>query len=165
MKRNWDRKSHTSLHLLAIVERKDIWSLRDLTAEHIPWLKHMRSKFLATAHQLYNQIAEDQLKLYVHCSSSILLLHINAVIVGLLRKCAKLTSLTRPTNILPLPRSYRSRFVRVGGYPSRWKSTFAGKYYLATGSYGRRERYGGLESDLHCWRGGRAVDRGLQTVA
>ena len=33
---NWDRKTITSLHLLGIVERRDLWSVRDLTKKHIP---------------------------------------------------------------------------------------------------------------------------------
>lgn len=64
---NWDRKTLTALHLLAIVERRDIWSLRDLTREWIPWLKHMRRKILDATVKLYPSIEEDQMKLYVHC--------------------------------------------------------------------------------------------------
>ena len=63
---NWDRKTLTSLHLLALVERRDIWSLRDLKKSHVPWLKHMRDKILDATVGLYN-IEKDQLKLYVHC--------------------------------------------------------------------------------------------------
>lgn len=64
---NWDRKTLTALHLLAIVERRDIWSLRDLTRQKIEWLKHMRRKVLDATTKLYPDIEEDQLKLYVHC--------------------------------------------------------------------------------------------------
>ena len=35
---NWDRKTMESLHLLGLVERSDIWSLRDLKKKHICWL-------------------------------------------------------------------------------------------------------------------------------
>lgn len=35
---NWDRKTVTSLHLLGLVVRRDIWSLRDLKKEHVEWL-------------------------------------------------------------------------------------------------------------------------------
>jgi m7GpppX diphosphatase len=64
---NWDRKTMTGLHLLGIVERMDIWSLRDLTKEHVEWLKHMRQKLLDATTKLYPEIDQDQLKLYVHC--------------------------------------------------------------------------------------------------
>jgi m7GpppX diphosphatase len=67
---NWDRKTLSSLHLLAIVERKDIWSLRDLTKERVKWLRHMRQKLLDSTVNCYPDIELDQLKLYVHCKSS-----------------------------------------------------------------------------------------------
>lgn len=56
-----------SLHLLGLVERRDIWSVRDLRKQHIAWLKHMREKFLDAAVKLYPDIERDQLKLYMHC--------------------------------------------------------------------------------------------------
>ena len=64
---NWDRKTLTSLHLLGLVERRDIWSLRDLKKSHVPWLKHMRERMLDATVGLYKDIERDQLKLYVHC--------------------------------------------------------------------------------------------------
>ena len=67
---NWDRKTVTSLHLLALVERRDIWSLRDLKKCHVQWLKHMREKMLDATVCLYKEIERDQLKLYVHCMFS-----------------------------------------------------------------------------------------------
>ena len=68
---NWDRKTITSLHLLSLVERKDIWSMRDLKKSHVPWLKHMREKILDATVGLYKDIEKDQLKLYVHCKVSL----------------------------------------------------------------------------------------------
>jgi m7GpppX diphosphatase len=64
---NWDRKTLTSLHVLGIVERRDIWSLRDLKSEHVVWLKHMRSKLIEATVKLYPDVERDMLKLYVHC--------------------------------------------------------------------------------------------------
>jgi len=64
---NWDRKTMSSLHLLALVERGDIWSLRDLKKSHVVWLKHMRGKVLKATVKLYPGLDEDMLKLYVHC--------------------------------------------------------------------------------------------------
>ena len=66
---NWDRKTMTSLHLLAMVDRRDIWSLRDLRKGHIGWLKRMREKVLDATTKVYERVEEDQIKLYMHCKS------------------------------------------------------------------------------------------------
>jgi m7GpppX diphosphatase len=70
---NWDRKTMTALHVLALVQRRDIWSVRDLRTEHVPWLKTMRRKILDAVEKVYEEIEEDQLKLYVHCKFTVLL--------------------------------------------------------------------------------------------
>jgi m7GpppX diphosphatase len=64
---NWDRKTVGSLHLLGLVERRDIWSVRDLKKKHVAWVKHMRERLLDAAVKLYPELDRDQLKLYVHC--------------------------------------------------------------------------------------------------
>ena len=64
---NWDRKTMTGLHLLALVERRDIWSLRDLTKGHVKWLKRMRKHVIKATTKVYPGIDEDELKLYIHC--------------------------------------------------------------------------------------------------
>lgn len=69
---NWDRKTFKSLHLLALIIRRDIWSLRDLNKGHIVWLKHMQDMILGATVRLYGGIDRDMLKLYVHCISIIL---------------------------------------------------------------------------------------------
>lgn len=68
---NWDRKTMPSLHLLGLVERRDIWSVRDLKKGNVEWVKHMREKFLDATVKLYPEIERDQLKLYVHCKPAI----------------------------------------------------------------------------------------------
>lgn len=68
---NWDRSTLTSLHLLALVQRRDIWTLRDLTRAHVPWLKDMRENVLEAATRVYPGIERDELKLYVHCESNL----------------------------------------------------------------------------------------------
>ena len=68
---NWDRKTLPGLHLLGIVERRDIWSVRDLKQNHIIWLRHMREKLLGATVKLYPDVERDQLKLYVHCKHQI----------------------------------------------------------------------------------------------
>jgi m7GpppX diphosphatase len=68
---NWDRKTLGTLRLLALVERRDLWSLRDLTKGHVPWLKLMRAKLLDAAVKVYPELDRDQLKMYVHCKQSL----------------------------------------------------------------------------------------------
>jgi len=67
---NWDRKTLGSVHLLALVERRDIWSLRDLKKRHIPWLRYLRERLLEATVQMFPDLDKDQLKLYVHCKWS-----------------------------------------------------------------------------------------------
>jgi m7GpppX diphosphatase len=80
---NWDRKTLEGLHLLGLVERADIWSLRDLRKRHVGWLKDMRSKLLLATVQTYPQLEEDQLKLYVHYQPTYYHFHIHIVHVAL----------------------------------------------------------------------------------
>lgn len=80
---NWDRQTLDALHLLGLVERRDIWSLRDLRRKHIPWLRHMKAKFLEATTRVYPTIDEDQLKLYVHYQPTYYHFHIHIVHVAL----------------------------------------------------------------------------------
>lgn len=80
---NWDRKTLTSLHVLGIVERRDIWSVRDLTKDHVEWLRHMRTKFLDATAKLYPDVERDQLKLYVHYQPTYYHFHVHIVHVML----------------------------------------------------------------------------------
>lgn len=80
---NWDRKTIEALHLLGLVERRDIWSLRDLKKKHIPWLQHMRAKLIEATVRNYPELEEDQLKLYVHYQPTYYHFHIHIVHVQL----------------------------------------------------------------------------------
>ncbi|KAJ6028837.1 hypothetical protein N7540_004413 [Penicillium herquei] len=80
---NWDRKTMGSLHLLALVHRRDIWSLRDLRKEHIPWLKYLRQRVLEATVSMYPELDQDQLKLYVHYQPTYYHFHIHIVNVML----------------------------------------------------------------------------------
>ncbi|KAL1955300.1 hypothetical protein VTO42DRAFT_8832 [Malbranchea cinnamomea] len=80
---NWDRRTIGTLRLLALVERRDIWSLRDLKKSHIDWLKHMRDKILDTVVKVYPELDRDQLKLYVHYQPTYYHFHIHIVNVML----------------------------------------------------------------------------------
>lgn len=80
---NWDRKTIGSLHLLALLERRDIWSLRDLTKKHIPWMKYLRQRLLEATVKMYPELEQDQLKLYVHYQPTYYHFHIHIVNVML----------------------------------------------------------------------------------
>ena len=80
---NWDRKTLDSLHLLALVERMDIWSLRDLKKKHIAWLKDMRKRILDATVGKYEGLEEDQLKCYVHYQPTYYHFHIHVVNIRL----------------------------------------------------------------------------------
>lgn len=80
---HWDRKTIEALHLLGIVERRDLWSMRDLKKKHIPWLQHMRRKLVDATVERYPQIDEDQLKLFFHYQPTYYHLHIHVVHVML----------------------------------------------------------------------------------
>ncbi|KAE8447683.1 hypothetical protein EG329_010489 [Mollisiaceae sp. DMI_Dod_QoI] len=80
---NWDRKTMDGLHLLGLVERRDIWSLRDLKKKHLPWLRHMREKFVQATVKTYPELEDDQLKLYVHYQPTYYHFHIHIVHVAL----------------------------------------------------------------------------------
>jgi len=80
---NWDRKTIDGLHLLGLVERRDIWSLRDLKKKHVSWLKDMRRKFVDATVKTYPELEEDLLKLYVHYQPTYYHFHVHIVHVAL----------------------------------------------------------------------------------
>ncbi|EAS35407.1 mRNA decapping hydrolase [Coccidioides immitis RS] len=80
---NWDRKTIGTLRLLALVERRDIWSMRDLRKSHVVWLKQMRQKLLEAVVKVYPELDTDQLKLYIHYHPTYYHLHIHVVNVML----------------------------------------------------------------------------------
>ncbi|CAI6275920.1 unnamed protein product [Periconia digitata] len=80
---NWDRKTLSSLHLLGLVTRRDIWSVRDLTKGKVGWLKHMRDRLVDATVGLYPEIERDQVKLYVHYQPTYHHFHVHVVHVAL----------------------------------------------------------------------------------
>ncbi|ROT42157.1 scavenger mRNA decapping enzyme [Sodiomyces alkalinus F11] len=80
---NWDRATLDALHLLALVERRDLWSLRDLRRRHVPWLHHMRARLVGATVARYPSLEPDQLKLYVHYQPTYYHFHVHIVHVQL----------------------------------------------------------------------------------
>lgn len=152
---NWDRKTMGSLHLLALVQRRDIWSLRDLRKRHVPWLRYLRQRVLEATVKMYPALEQDQLKLYVHCMFVFFLLYrLWLMLAG------------RPTHLLSLPRSCRQCHAGGGLYAGYGQGVWIGEPHLAAGDHcGRRGRqHGRCELDVFPGRGQRAVDRRLCAV-
>ncbi|RYP69851.1 hypothetical protein DL771_005862 [Monosporascus sp. 5C6A] len=80
---HWDRRTVEALHLLAVVERRDLWTLRDLRKRHVPWLRHMRARLVDATVSTYPGIEPDQLKLFFHYQPTYYHLHIHVVHVML----------------------------------------------------------------------------------
>jgi m7GpppX diphosphatase len=80
---NWDRQTIGSLHLLALVERRDIWSVRDLKKGDVAWLRHLRETLAKTATEMYPGVESDMLKFYVHYQPTYYHFHIHIVHVNL----------------------------------------------------------------------------------
>nr|POF14991.1 m7gpppx diphosphatase [Quercus suber] len=78
---NWDRKTLGSMHLLALVQRRDLWSVRDLRKRDVPWLRHFRDTLMRTVvEQLYPGTVEpDLLKFYVHYQPTYYHFHVHVV--------------------------------------------------------------------------------------
>jgi m7GpppX diphosphatase len=131
---NWDRKTIGALHLLGLVERRDIWSVRDLKKGDVVWLKHMKDKMVEATCGLYPDVERDQLKLYVHCEPipSITFRNLSYVFQELI--------VNRSTNVLPLPHSHRARRAGSGQYTSHRQGIGSGKHHLPARDDGRRRR-------------------------
>jgi m7GpppX diphosphatase len=80
---NWDRNTISSLHLLALVQRRDIWSVRDLRRSLAPWLRRLHSTLAAKVTDLYPGVERDMLKFYVHYQPTYYHFHIHVVHVNL----------------------------------------------------------------------------------
>ncbi|KAI9679319.1 MAG: hypothetical protein M1817_005339 [Caeruleum heppii] len=83
---NWDRTTLSTLHLLALPLRRDLFSLRDLTKAHLPWLRHMRSRILDAVTGLYPSLERDEVLLYFHYQPTYHHLHIHVTHVNLLQQ-------------------------------------------------------------------------------
>ncbi|KAI7833058.1 HIT-like domain-containing protein [Kickxella alabastrina] len=71
----WDATNPDNMYLVAIVHRRDIKSLRDLTAKHLPLLKNIRDNSIVAA-QAYG-VSAEQLRLYIHYQPSYYHFHVH----------------------------------------------------------------------------------------
>ncbi|KAF9933208.1 hypothetical protein FBU30_006149 [Linnemannia zychae] len=73
----WDKRTLSSLYLLAISMRSDILSLRDLKSEHLPMLKNLRDKVAAMVPIQFNGVASNEIRMFVHYHPSYYHFHVH----------------------------------------------------------------------------------------
>ncbi|KAF9188269.1 hypothetical protein BGZ50_001447 [Haplosporangium sp. Z 11] len=73
----WDKRTLSSLYLLAISQRADVRCLRDLTTKHLPMLKNVRDKILALVPQRFPGVAPDEVRMFVHYHPSYYHFHVH----------------------------------------------------------------------------------------
>jgi m7GpppX diphosphatase len=74
----WNELDVNELYCLAMPKRRDLKTIRDLTAEHLPLLKHMRQSILCKLREEYS-VSPDQIRLYFHYHPTYYYLHIHCV--------------------------------------------------------------------------------------
>ncbi|CAL1287878.1 unnamed protein product [Larinioides sclopetarius] len=72
----WDESEKSSVYLIAICHTKDVKSLRDLNASHLPLLKNIRKKALDAILKKYN-IPSEKLRVFLHYQPSYYHLHVH----------------------------------------------------------------------------------------
>ncbi|CAL8358388.1 unnamed protein product [Merluccius merluccius] len=72
----WDQKQIHDLYLIAIVHQRDLKSLRDLTASHLPLLQNICTKGKAAILKRYG-LPSSKLRIYFHYQPSYYHLHIH----------------------------------------------------------------------------------------
>ena len=82
---NWDRSTMGSLRILGLVERRDLWSLRDLRKKDVVWLKGVYRRVLRAVAKRYEDkgVEEDMLKVYMHYQPTYYHFHMHIVSVDL----------------------------------------------------------------------------------
>ncbi|XP_053500877.1 m7GpppX diphosphatase [Ictalurus furcatus] len=74
----WDQKQLDDLYLIAIVHRKDVKSLRDLTPDHLPLLRNVREKGLEAIMKRYS-VPASKLRVMLHYQPSYYHLHVHFI--------------------------------------------------------------------------------------
>eukprot|EP00891_Asterochloris_glomerata_P004472 jgi/Astpho2/4472/e_gw1.00067.224.1_t len=72
----WDQAQVTGLYCVAICHRRDVRSLRDLRAEHLPLLLNIRQKGAQVILNRF-QVPDDRLRIYLHYQPSYYHLHVH----------------------------------------------------------------------------------------
>ncbi|XP_060764297.1 m7GpppX diphosphatase [Neoarius graeffei] len=74
----WDQKQLDDLYLIAIVHRRDVKSLRDLTPDHLPLLRNIREKGLEAIMKRFS-IPASKLRVLLHYQPSYYHLHVHFI--------------------------------------------------------------------------------------
>ncbi|XP_037317324.1 m7GpppX diphosphatase [Pungitius pungitius] len=77
----WDQKQVDDLYLIAIARQRDIRSLRDLTAEHLPLLQNIFQRGKEAILQRY-KLPASKLRVYLHYQPSYYHLHVHFTKLG-----------------------------------------------------------------------------------
>ncbi|MFH4975587.1 hypothetical protein AB6A40_002296 [Gnathostoma spinigerum] len=77
----WSGEQIENLYCLAIIRRRGIKSVRDLTANELPLLENIREKGLAAIRERYG-VRDDQVKAYFHYQPSFYHLHVHFIHVS-----------------------------------------------------------------------------------
>ena len=77
----WDRQKKESFFLVAIINKRGIRSLRDLTTEHLPLLKNILKKGKDAIEKDFG-ISSQKIKIYLHYQPSYHHLHIHFTHIG-----------------------------------------------------------------------------------
>jgi m7GpppX diphosphatase len=78
----WDQRSVNALYMLAIVQRRDIRSLRDLNTTHLPLLRRIRECARTVISKKF-PVSPGQLRMYVHYLPTYYYFHVHIVHVDL----------------------------------------------------------------------------------
>ena len=79
----WNQKAISSLYLLALINRRDVRSLRDLTSEHLPMLKDLKNTIAEIVPRQYAELEACQLRVYIHYLPTYYYFHVHIVHVDL----------------------------------------------------------------------------------
>ncbi|KAK5967152.1 Scavenger mRNA decapping enzyme, partial [Trichostrongylus colubriformis] len=74
----WDGTSLENLYVLAMIHRKGVRSIRDLTADDLPLLENLRTKSLSAIREKYG-VRPDQIRAYFHYQPCFYHLHVHFV--------------------------------------------------------------------------------------
>ncbi|NXA56425.1 DCPS diphosphatase, partial [Nothocercus julius] len=77
----WNQSQLDDLYLIALVHRRDLKSLRDLTAEHLPLLQNILREGKEAVAQRYG-VAGSRLRVYLHYQPSYYHLHVHFTALG-----------------------------------------------------------------------------------
>ena len=88
-----DESNLSGFYLLVIPRRKDLWSLRDLTGDHLPLLMDIRKELIENALKKYkypdgSPIEYDHLRVYFHYPPTYPHLHIHVTLADSQTSCA-----------------------------------------------------------------------------